>query len=60
MEFSIRLLVVIVIALILFVVIVSLATNFGTQSNSAIDGLFSFFNNLLSGKQASSLPPMPK
>ncbi len=59
MEFSIKMLAVIVIVLIVLVVCIALITSWGTQSNSAIDGLMNFFNSILSGKQPGTVPTMP-
>jgi len=58
MEFSIKMLVVIVLVLIVFAVSVVLISSWGGQSNSAISGLFKFFEGIMGGKQitAPSLP----
>ncbi len=59
MEYSIKMLAVIVVVLIVLVVCIALITGWGTQSNSAIEGLMDFFNNILSGKQPGSMPSIP-
>lgn len=58
MEFSIKMLAVIVIVLIVLVVCIALITSWGAQSNSAVNGLMNFFNSILAGKP-SGTPTLP-
>jgi len=54
MEFSIRMMVSAIIILIIMVVIILLVTGWGGSSNDIVNGLFEFFNDLLSGKTIPS------
>ncbi len=49
-------LVVVFIVLVVLAVCIVLVTNWGGQSNSAIQGLFKFFESVLSGKQVGAPP----
>jgi hypothetical protein len=61
MEFSIKMLAVIVIVLVVLVVCIALITNWGGQANSSVNGLMNFFNSILSGKPSATptLPSVP-
>jgi len=50
MEFTIRVLVVMVLIVIAFLVFVTLIGGFGANANASIKGLFDWFGQILSGK----------
>jgi len=58
MEYSIRMVAVVVIVLIILAVCLVLVMNWGSQSNSAVSGLFKFFEGVMGGKQITT-PSMP-
>ena len=43
-----------IIIIIIFVVAVALATNWGSSAGGMIDGIVEFFNNIMSGKTVPS------
>lgn len=60
MEFSIRMLVVALLVVIVFVVALVLLTGWFGSGNDLINGLFEFFENILSGKTVpSNVVPNP-
>jgi hypothetical protein len=50
MELPIRIVVIVVVLLVVALIILSLLGVFGERSNWLMEGIFSFFNNLLGGK----------
>jgi hypothetical protein len=50
MEYTIRIVVAIVVLVIIAVIILSLLGVFGERSNWIVDGIFGFFDNLFGGK----------
>ena len=59
MEMSIRMVFVVFILLVVVLVAIGLITNWGGQSNSAVNGLFKFFESLIGNKQALQPPTIP-
>lgn len=53
MEFPIRVMVIVMIAMISFLIIAALIGGWGSKTNSVLDGLFGFFGELFSN------PPSP-
>jgi NADH:ubiquinone oxidoreductase subunit H len=49
MDFPIKVMVMVMIALISFIVIAALIGGWGSNTNSMLDGLFSFFSQLFGG-----------
>ena len=59
MEFSIKMLVVFLLVLVVLIVAIVLITGWSGQGNSAVSGLFKFFDGVLGGKQLGQMPSLP-